>query len=140
MPLDTGISFPGRATVGQPLDRRDARLKVMGRARYAAEFDIDNLVHAVLVQSTIASGEVTAFDLAAAQAVPGVLTIMTPDNAPRLPQGDDFRDHSRREPRAENDRTSSGMRNRRQKPTARRWSLRTKTPRVNLRVRVPPER
>src|SRR5262249_6635886 len=80
--------FPGRATVGQPLDRRDARLKVMGRARYAAEFDIDNLVHAVLVQSTIASGEVTAFDLAAAQAVPGVLTIMTPDNAPRLPQGE----------------------------------------------------
>ena len=86
MPLDTGLSItPGRV-VGQPIDRRDGRLKVTGRARYAAEFDIDNLAHAVLVQSTIASGEIIGFDLADAQAVPGVLTIMTPDNAPRLPQ------------------------------------------------------
>jgi len=86
MPLDTGLSItPGRV-VGQPIDRRDGRLKVTGRARYAAEFDIDNLAHAVLVQSTIASGEIIGFNLADAQAVPGVLTIMTPDNAPRLPQ------------------------------------------------------
>ena len=86
MPLDTGLSItPGRV-VGQPIDRRDGRLKVTGRARYAAEFDIDNLAHAVLVQSTIASGEIIGFDLSKAQALPGVLTIMTPDNAPRLPQ------------------------------------------------------
>ena len=86
MPLDTGLSItPGRV-VGQPIDRRDGRLKVTGRARYAAEFDIDNLAHAVLVQSTIASGEIIGFDLADAQAVPGVLTIMTLDNAPRVPQ------------------------------------------------------
>src|ERR1044071_1267944 len=64
----------------------DGRLKVTGRPRYAAEFDIDNLAYAALVQSTIASGEITGFDLSEAQAVPGVLTIMTPDNAPRLPQ------------------------------------------------------
>ena len=88
MPLDTGFPIPGRAVVGQPIDRRDGRLKVTGRARYAAEFDIDNLAYAVLVQSTIASGEITGFDLAAAQAVPGVLAILTPDNAPRLAQNE----------------------------------------------------
>ena len=86
MPLDTGLSIVPGQVVGQPIDRRDGRLKVTGRARYAAEFDIDNLAHAVLVQSTIASGEIIGFDLGDAQAVPGVLTIMTPDNAPRLPQ------------------------------------------------------
>jgi len=86
MPLDTGFPIPGRAVVGQPIDRRDGRLKVTGRARYAAEFDIDNLAHAVLVQSTIASGEIAGFDLAAAQAVHGVLAILTPENAPRLPE------------------------------------------------------
>ena len=86
MPLDTGFSIAPGQVVGQPIDRRDGRLKVTGRARYAAEFDIDNLAYAVLVQSTIASGEITGFDLSEAQAVPGVLTIMTPDNAPRLPQ------------------------------------------------------
>ena len=88
MPLDTGLPIPGRAVVGQPIDRRDGRLKVTGRARYAAEFDIDNVAYAVLVQSTIASGEITGFDLAAAQAVAGILAILTPDNAPRLAQGE----------------------------------------------------
>ncbi|HXC91496.1 MAG TPA: xanthine dehydrogenase family protein molybdopterin-binding subunit [Stellaceae bacterium] len=70
---------------GLPVDRRDGRLKVTGRAKYAAEFAIDNVAHAVLVQSTIASGTITGFDLAAAKAVPGVLAILSPDNAPRLP-------------------------------------------------------
>lgn len=70
---------------GLPIDRRDGRLKVTGRAKYAAEFAIDDVAHAVLVQSTIASGAVAGFDLTAAQAVPGVLAILTPDNAPRLP-------------------------------------------------------
>ena len=86
MPLDTGFPIAGHSVVGQPIDRRDGRLKVSGRARYAAEFDIGNLAHAVLVQSTIASGEIIGMDLAAAQAAPGVLAILTPDNAPRLPE------------------------------------------------------
>lgn len=70
--------------VGQPISRRDGRLKVTGRAKYAAEFAIDNLAHAVVVQSAIASGDIAGFDLAAAQQAPGVLAILTPDNAPHL--------------------------------------------------------
>src|ERR1051326_8483859 len=86
MPLDTGFSMVPGQVVGQPIDRRDGRLKVTGRARYAAEFDIDNLAYAVLVQSAIASGEITGFDLSEAQAVPGVRTISPPKSAPPLPQ------------------------------------------------------
>ncbi len=71
---------------GQPIDRRDGRLKVTGHAKYAAEFDIDNVAHAVLVESTITSGTVTGFDLNAAQLAPGVIAILTTGNAPRLPQ------------------------------------------------------
>jgi len=69
---------------GLPIDRRDGRLKVMGRAKYAAEFDIANAAHAALVQGTITSGSIVGFDLTAVQAVPGVIAILTPDNAPRL--------------------------------------------------------
>lgn len=69
---------------GLPLDRRDGRVKVTGRAKYAAEFAIDGAAHAVVVQSTIPSGTLVGFDLAAAQAVPGVLAILTPDNTPLL--------------------------------------------------------
>jgi xanthine dehydrogenase YagR molybdenum-binding subunit len=72
------------ASIGQGIDRVDGRLKVTGRAHYAAEFAVPNLVHAVLVQSTIGAGTITGFDIAAAQSMPGVLTIITPDNAPRL--------------------------------------------------------
>jgi xanthine dehydrogenase YagR molybdenum-binding subunit len=72
------------ASIGQGIDRVDGRLKVTGRARYAAEFPISDLVHAVLVQSTIGAGTIAAVDIGAAQAMPGVLAIITPDNAPKL--------------------------------------------------------
>ncbi len=70
--------------IGQPVDRVDGRLKVTGAAKYAAEFDVPDVVHAVLVQSTIGAGAVTGFDLRPAHDMPGVLAIITPDNAPTL--------------------------------------------------------
>ena len=51
------------ANIGQAIDRVDGRLKVTGRARYAAEFTVPDVVHAVLVQSTIGAGAITGFDL-----------------------------------------------------------------------------
>jgi xanthine dehydrogenase YagR molybdenum-binding subunit len=73
--------------IGQPLDRIDGLLKVIGEARYAAEFPEARLAHAVLVTSTIASGTIASIDASRAQAVPGVLLVMTYQNAPRLPNG-----------------------------------------------------
>jgi xanthine dehydrogenase YagR molybdenum-binding subunit len=72
-------------TIGQPLDRTDGVLKVTGQARYAAEFPAANLAHAVLVTSTIAHGRVASIDTTHADAMPGVLYVMTSRNAPRLP-------------------------------------------------------
>jgi xanthine dehydrogenase YagR molybdenum-binding subunit len=72
-------------TIGQPLDRTDGILKVTGRAQYAAEFPAAHLAHAVLVTSTIAHGRVASIDTAHADAMPGVLYVMTSRNAPRLP-------------------------------------------------------
>ena len=72
------------AIIGQPIDRVDGRLKVTGRVKYAAEFAVQNVAHAVLVQSTIGAGAITDFDLSAAQSTPGVLAIITPQNAPKL--------------------------------------------------------
>jgi xanthine dehydrogenase YagR molybdenum-binding subunit len=72
------------AMIGKPIDRIDARLKVTGEARYAAEFHVPDAVHAMLVQSTIAAGSITGFDLTQAQGMPGVLAIITPDNAGTL--------------------------------------------------------
>ncbi|HZZ06177.1 MAG TPA: xanthine dehydrogenase family protein molybdopterin-binding subunit, partial [Paraburkholderia sp.] len=73
--------------IGQPLDRIDGLLKVTGEARYAGEFPEARLAHAVLVTSTIARGTIASIDASRAQALPGVLLVMTYQNAPRLPNG-----------------------------------------------------
>jgi len=71
---------------GAPINRVDAWAKVSGAARYSAEHPVDGVVHAVLVTSTIPSGRVLRIDDSAAREVPGVLLVMTHENAPRLPQ------------------------------------------------------
>jgi xanthine dehydrogenase YagR molybdenum-binding subunit len=76
--------------VGAPLSRVDGRLKVTGQARYAAEFDIDGAVHAVIVDASIGRGRVTGVDTDDAEAVPGVLRVIHHGNAPTLP----YRDNS----------------------------------------------
>ncbi len=72
-------------SVGEPLDRVDGRLKVTGAATYAAEYPLHDVAHAVLITSSIAKGRVRRIETAAAERVPGILAILTPQNAPRLP-------------------------------------------------------
>jgi xanthine dehydrogenase YagR molybdenum-binding subunit len=69
--------------------RVDGPDKVTGRARYAFEHPVDGAVYAWAVPAAIAKGSVRAVDASAALALPGVLAVLTPDNAPRLPGTDD---------------------------------------------------
>jgi xanthine dehydrogenase YagR molybdenum-binding subunit len=62
---------------GAPQPRVDARLKVTGEARYAADIGLNHLAHAVLVTSDIARGEVKDISLDAARACAGVLDIIS---------------------------------------------------------------
>jgi len=75
------------SVVTQPIDRTDGPLKVTGQARYAAEFQLPRLAHAVIVQSTIAKGTIVSLDASGAQKAPGVLLVISHLNAPKLPQG-----------------------------------------------------
>ena len=77
--------------IGQPLPRVDGRLKVTGRATYAAEFARPKLTYGALIQSTIANGRVVKIDLSAAKSAPGVIGILTRENAPHFrPYPDDL--------------------------------------------------
>jgi xanthine dehydrogenase YagR molybdenum-binding subunit len=76
-------SQPQRA-VGTAVSRVDGRLKVTGHATYAAEHHVDGVVHAVVVDSSVGVGRITAVDARAALAHPGVLTVISHLNAPRL--------------------------------------------------------
>ncbi len=70
--------------IGAPLDRIDGPKKVTGTAPYAFEHTLDEVAYAFPVQSTIAKGQIVSFDTSVAQAIPGVLTVLTFENAPRL--------------------------------------------------------
>ncbi len=72
------------ATIGQPLTRLDGRSKVTGTATYAAEFRRPHLAYGALIQSTIANGRIAKIDLSIAKAAPGVIGILTRENAPRF--------------------------------------------------------
>jgi xanthine dehydrogenase YagR molybdenum-binding subunit len=78
---------------GQPLTRREAALKVTGGARYAADHHPSGMLHAVLAVSSISRGRVTALDVAAAKAHPGVVEVMTPANRPPLALDPDAKLH-----------------------------------------------
>jgi xanthine dehydrogenase YagR molybdenum-binding subunit len=73
-------------SIGAPINRTDAWAKVSGAAHYTAEHQVEGLTHAVLVTSTIPSGRVLRIDDSAAREVPGLLLVMTPQNAMRLPK------------------------------------------------------
>ena len=62
------------------LTRIDGPAKVTGAATYAVEQQLEGLAHAVLVQSTIPAGTIRRIDTTKAQAYPGVLLVLTPDN------------------------------------------------------------
>ncbi len=70
--------------VGRDLPRVDGRAKVTGAATYAAEWPVEGLVHGAVVDSAVARGTIRAIDASAALAAPGVLAVVTHENAPRL--------------------------------------------------------
>jgi xanthine dehydrogenase YagR molybdenum-binding subunit len=87
-PIDhTPLDDHPQGVVGQPIDRFEGRLKVTGRAPYAAEYaGQGKAAYGYLVQSAIAKGRITDIDTAAAERSPGVLTVLTYRNA-NPPQG-----------------------------------------------------
>lgn len=72
--------------IGKPVDRIDGRLKVTGGAKYSAEFDIKNLAYGVTVQSTVTKGRINNIDTKAAEALSGVLAVITYKNSMSLHQ------------------------------------------------------
>ncbi|KQP18894.1 xanthine dehydrogenase family protein molybdopterin-binding subunit [Methylobacterium sp. Leaf100] len=73
--------------LGKPIDRIEGRLKVTGAAPYAYETrELKNPAYGALVEAGIAKGRIRRLDVRAAEAMPGVLHVMTHENVP--PQGE----------------------------------------------------
>ncbi len=76
--------------VGKPHDRIDGKYKTTGRAPYAYERHdvVENPAYGVVVGAAIAKGTIKSIDLKEAKAAPGVIAIVTADNAGKLTKGD----------------------------------------------------
>ena len=70
------------------------------QARFAAEFPLEGMVYAALAFSTVAQGPHRTLDTAAAEAAPGVVLVMTHENAPRMKPHAAVHDRARRPPAA----------------------------------------
>jgi CO/xanthine dehydrogenase Mo-binding subunit len=83
------MTIASARTVLAAPDRVEGHEKVTGAARYAYEYAQDEVAYAAIVQARIAKGAVDSVDASAALALPGVLAVLSCENAPRLHQVDD---------------------------------------------------
>lgn len=68
--------------VGKPVARLEGKLKVTGAAKYAAEYDVPDLLYGYVVTSTVTKGKIVRMDTSAAMALPGVVAVITHENRP----------------------------------------------------------
>jgi xanthine dehydrogenase YagR molybdenum-binding subunit len=75
--------------VGKPVDRVDGSLKATGTAHYANDrHDVAaNQAHGYIVGAAISKGRIVSIDATAARAAPGVIAIVTAENAGKLGKG-----------------------------------------------------
>ncbi len=71
-------------TVGKPLSRLEGKAKVTGAAKYAAEYQVSDLLHGYIVGSPVTKGKITDIDITKAMAIPGVVEVISHLNRPKL--------------------------------------------------------
>ncbi|MFY9623489.1 MAG: xanthine dehydrogenase family protein molybdopterin-binding subunit, partial [Rhodoplanes sp.] len=74
--------------IGTATSRVDGRAKVTGAAKYAAEFNVPDLVHGSVVTSNIAKGRIVRVDASEALRVDGVIDVLTHQNRPHMADAD----------------------------------------------------
>ena len=68
--------------VNSGVKRQDSREKLLGRTRYAGDFDVAGQLHARLVRSPVPSARIVSRDATAALAVPGVVAVLFGEDVP----------------------------------------------------------
>jgi xanthine dehydrogenase YagR molybdenum-binding subunit len=62
--------------IGRPLPRIDGALVVTGRARYIHDLEFEGMLHAKILRSPHASGEIVSLDTSRAEKLPGVKAVL----------------------------------------------------------------
>jgi CO/xanthine dehydrogenase Mo-binding subunit len=67
----------GVGAVGRSVPRRDAREKLRGKAQFAGDIVVPRMLHGKVLRSPLPHARVTAIDASAAEAMPGVVCVLT---------------------------------------------------------------
>ncbi|MBZ6384406.1 MULTISPECIES: xanthine dehydrogenase family protein molybdopterin-binding subunit [Pantoea] len=70
--------------LGEKRERGDGVVKVTGQAKYAVEYQPENVAYGVVIQSTVASGRITRMETEKARQAPGVLAVYTHLNSLKI--------------------------------------------------------
>jgi CO/xanthine dehydrogenase Mo-binding subunit len=70
--------------IGKSVEKIDALSLAAGAESYTDDFSLLNPLHAVLLYSSIAHGEIESLDVSEAEKIPGVVDILTYRNVPRI--------------------------------------------------------
>src|SRR3954451_10487071 len=69
---------------GKPVNRVDGRLKEMGGAKYAGEFNVPDLAYGVVVSSAIGKGKIKSINSKEVEQLEGVLSVFKHENVKGL--------------------------------------------------------
>ena len=78
--MDDVIFGTGPYAVSQPVSRNEDPRLLRGDGLYTDDKNLDGQAHAVFLRSTIAHGDITSLDVAAAKNAPGVVAVLTVDD------------------------------------------------------------
>jgi carbon-monoxide dehydrogenase large subunit len=78
--VDDVIFGTGPYAVSQPVTRNEDPRLLRGDGLYTDDKNLDGQAHAVFLRSTIAHGDITSLDVAAAKNAPGVVAVLTVDD------------------------------------------------------------
>lgn len=96
-------NLPPLRQVGKPLRRVDALGKAVGATVYAADFTMPNMLHAKVFRSTVPSARITRLDVSKARALPGVVCVLTYEDAPNAKLNTDMPGQTGKKARAGSD-------------------------------------
>src|ERR671938_332398 len=78
------IDSPSGSQIGRSHPRIEARAKVSGRAEYVHNMRLPAMLYGKVFRSTVAHGRIRTVDVKAAEAMPGVHSVITAEHVCRV--------------------------------------------------------
>ena len=73
--------------IGQNIPRVDARAKTTGSAVYADDIKMPGMLHGKILRSPVAHARIKSIDVSRAEALPGVVAVITGEDTPKIKYG-----------------------------------------------------